>query len=128
MTLDEIWKQYEAYSKSASDSARQLSLAGIAVVWLFKLEKGDTLHLDWMTLVAGTCFVAALACDLLQFISGTLVYFFIGRSRERKPPHKRDGDYPDYVLWPIDIFFVLKFILVMVGYFELLRFLLSRLI
>ena len=128
MTLDEIWKQYETYSKAASDSARQLSLAGIAVVWLFKVESGQTVHLEWSTLVAGACFVASLGCDLLQLISGTLVYFFLGKYREGRPLNDRDGDYPDCILWPIDLFFFAKFGLVIWGYIELLKFILGRLV
>jgi hypothetical protein len=125
--LDDIWKQYEAYTKAASDAARSLAIAGIATVWVFKVTDGTAFHLDRVELWAGASFVAALSCDLLQFVVGTAVYLALGTVRDRGPAANKDAVYPTYILWPIDLFFWLKFLFLGFGYFELLRTFLGRL-
>jgi len=39
MKLDDIREQYWFYSGKASDISRQLALAGIGVVWIFKVDQ-----------------------------------------------------------------------------------------
>ncbi len=116
MSLRDIWNQYADYTKAASDSARQLALAGIAVVWLFKVDAGASVHLDRGPLWAGIAFVLSLACDLLQSVTGTIVFLSLGNLRERGPKSEQNADYPEHILRPIDLFFWAKIILVLAGY------------
>ncbi|HUO98738.1 MAG TPA: hypothetical protein VMU01_08715 [Rhizomicrobium sp.] len=128
MKLSDIWKEEEAYTKAASDLARQLDFAGIAIIWLFKVEEHGSIHLDMPLLQIALLFVCSLAFDLFQFIAGIAVYRTIGNKREKLAKSAQDGDYPAWVLWPIDVFFWLKLAAVICGYAFLLRYLLSKLV
>lgn len=127
MTLDDIWGEYETYTKGASDSARQVAFAGIAVVWLFKVDSGSGIHLDHPLLVAGACFVIALAADLAQYLTGTIVFLALGTVREQKKGAARNADYPELILRPMDVLFLTKMLAVIVGYTSLLAYFFHKL-
>jgi len=127
MKTSDIWENCKSYTVSASDAARQLSFAGIAVVWLFKSDAGGALHLDQKLVFAAACFVAALAFDLLQYVTGYVSYYILGRWRERKFADGYDAKYPIWINLPIDTFFRLKLVAVISGYVVLFCFLVSRL-
>src|SRR5438045_2777265 len=116
MKLSEIWDTYETYTKAASEGARSLSFAGIAVVWLFKTEQDGAIHLDVALLRAGGCFVAALALDMLHYVAGMILFWIFGNIREGKKGHAQDADNPRIINWPLDAVFITKLAAVIGGY------------
>jgi len=126
MKLSDIWSEEEAYTKAASDLARQLDFAGIAIIWVFKVEQQGAIHLDRELMLAALLFAGSLACDLLQYIAGIAVFRTIGNRRERLHGPARDAEYPSWVLWPIDTFFWIKLVTVLIGYVVLAHYLLSK--
>ncbi len=125
--ISDIWDNCRSFTEAASDAARQLSFAGIAVVWLFKSDAGGALHLDVKLIFAATCFVVALAFDLMQYAIGYVTYYILGRWREWRYPDSYDAKYPSWINWPIDTLFRLKLVAVISGYVVLFGYLVSRL-
>jgi len=120
MKLEEIAQTYESYTKGASEGARSLSFAGIAVVWLFKVEQNGAIHLDQALIYAGMFFVVALALDMLHYIVGTIVFQIFGNIRHKLHGAARDAENPNYVNWPMDALFWSKLTAVLAGYVLLL--------
>lgn len=122
MKLSELAAMKFEASKAASDQARTLALAGLAVVWLFA---GPFLQLEEETqpsqslLGAGAAFAVALGLDLFQLVTRTIAlelnYQF--KNRRLDPTHP-DPEVPDtrgVNLWT-GIFFYLKIVALVVGY------------
>lgn len=79
---------YYDYSGKTSDIARQLSLAGIAVVWLFSVYSDGTLQIPKTLVTAVLFFISSLAFDLLQYLIATA---FWGRHARQHEEVTRDG-------------------------------------
>jgi hypothetical protein len=125
--LEEIWTEQADYTKSASDSCRQIAFAGLAVVWLFKIDVRSGFHLEFALVFAGICLVASLAADLLQYTVGAVVLHILGNRREALDGPERDEDYERYTLWPMDFFHYSKIALVIAAYVALLLHIFSKL-
>jgi hypothetical protein len=71
--IEKIKDEYYAASGTVSDLVRQFSFAGIAIIWVFKIGKEESGGISYSSEMSGTLimFVAALACDLLQYIYKT---------------------------------------------------------
>lgn len=89
MKLSEALKAYQELSARASDVSRQLAFAGIAVIWIFRVQSaaGDRLTTD--LLLPLILFVSALVLDLMQYIIATLTWGWFHRHHEKKK--KKDG-------------------------------------
>jgi|SRR5450759_3328998 hypothetical protein len=83
MKLADARAAYESLSGLASQIIRQLSLAGIALIWLFKSGDNPPYVLDQRLLRAALCIFVALFLDLMQYLVGTLIWFLYFRYRER---------------------------------------------
>lgn len=129
MNLDELKERYYKISEKASDIARQLAFAGIALIWTFKTESANGSYiLDLELLWSGAFIVGALGCDLLQYVSGTLIYGWFRDYKARmgvKP--KVSLSWPRYFNWPAIGFFWTKIVLVVAAYIMLLGFIGNRL-
>jgi hypothetical protein len=85
ISLEDARDYYVRHSTKASDVARQLSLAGLAVVWIFKSDQGGGVYavphaLMWPSLIL----VAALFSDLMQYVWGSLVWGAFQRIKEKQ--------------------------------------------
>lgn len=131
MKLSDIQKAYDYFSGKASDIARQLSLAGLAIIWIFKKSDSVNPQIPANLILPFAIFVIAIAFDLLQYISGTIVWGGFHRFHERSWEKNNPGmDLPDdfpvtapgQINWATDTFFILKLSSVSVGYGLLLIF------
>ena len=132
MKLGDARGAYESLSGKASDIVRQISLAGIALVWLFKASGtvgGPTISLDPKLLRAAICIFIALLCDFLQYLSGTVLWFVYFRYKEKKRVKESDEFLaPPQLNWPMWTLFYLKSAMMLVAYgVYIIPFLLSRL-
>jgi hypothetical protein len=75
-------KSYQYNSGKAGEIARQLSLAGIAVVWMFRggIPGGPTF--THTLLLALGWFCISLALDFLQYVTGTIIWAGISYIKE----------------------------------------------
>jgi hypothetical protein len=128
MDLADIRSTYDAASAKASDIARQLAFAGVAIVWLFSgaTVTNDVLRISDQLLAAGFFLVLALALDLLHAIYRAVAWGIYGRYLERHRRHT-DVDAPAWINWPSIALFAGKLAAVAVAYFLIGDFLLQRL-
>jgi hypothetical protein len=84
MKLKDALENYYFHSGKTSDLVRQLALAGIAVIWLFKYEVTGVPKVPAQLLLPLGLIVCGLALDLLQYLVTTVIWGFIHRDKERK--------------------------------------------
>lgn len=73
MTLQELWKQYQDYTKEVSTNLRVLGFGVIGISWVFKGEDLTfPLAIRWALLLA----VAYFLLDMLQYFITALIYRF----------------------------------------------------
>lgn len=124
MKLSEYKTCYYEFSGKASDISRHLAFAGIAVIWIFRLNQKGELTIPNELLLPLILMVVTLGFDILQYISATTVWGIYQWYKEREledPKIDPDIDHPSWLKWPQFIFFVLKLISILVGYYFLLK-------
>ncbi|MBP6276481.1 MAG: hypothetical protein KA393_03630 [Limnohabitans sp.] len=124
MKLSKIREDYYYFSGKASEVTRQLSLAGIAVIWIFKSEAQNQLAIPKQVLEPLTLFIGSLAVDLMQYVIASLVWGAFARFHEKRGV-KDSGEViaPNYFNYPAIVFFWTKIALAIAGYILLLLFL-----
>ena len=117
MKLKNYRDDYYDFSRKASDVSRQLSFAGIALIWIFRFGNETLLSIPQNLLWPLSLLAAALACDLLQYVSGTLIWWQFYRSREKRGV-KDDDELDSHFMrpWLMRGFVVLKIIFVIAAY------------
>jgi hypothetical protein len=117
MKLEDTRAAYEALSAKASDIIRQLSLAGIAIIWLFKSGTSSSPLLDLGLLRAALFIFLALFFDFLQYLSGTTIWYAYFRYREKRGTTEKDEFLaPEQLNWPTWSLFFVKSALMLVAY------------
>jgi hypothetical protein len=114
-TYKDIRESFYTFSGKASDAARQLAFAGIAVVWLFNKPRDAAILLPGALLVALFFFVTALALDLIHYAVGSLIWDELTKRHAGQP----DDTEIAISMWRdacISTFFVLKLVAVFAGY------------
>src|ERR1022692_3067659 len=75
LTLKDLREAYYALSGKASDIVRQLGLGGIALIWVFKTDRGGG---EWVVpsglILPGILIVIALGLDLLHYLAATAIW------------------------------------------------------
>lgn len=146
MKFEDIRKTYYELSGKVSDVIRQLGLAGIALIWIFKKDVGESPGVPKLLVVAGIFIIVGLAFDLLHYSIGTNIWlnFFHEKDAEAKEiqsreasvtpplsvpfnPEEKDWDVPDDINWWPQVFFWTKFGAILVGYFMIITFLMNHL-
>jgi hypothetical protein len=116
------------YSGKASDISRQLALAGIAVIWLFKKEVANQVSIPEQLILPGILIVAALACDLLQYCAGSIIWWLFYRAKETEGVREDTNiKHSVYLEGPIWAFFLAKVVLLMWAYVGIAIFLVGLL-
>jgi hypothetical protein len=120
MKLSEVRSTYYEDSATASTVARQLSFAGIAVIWVFSggaVAATGRFAVSTDFFRAGFCLVIALALDFLQYVSRSLIWGWLGRAKEVKGMDPESEIVVSRVVnWPALAFFWLKLLAVVVAY------------
>lgn len=126
MKLDDYRNEYYEASAKASEVARQLSFAGIALVWIFKEENAGPLSVPESLVWAALYFAGSLALDLLHATTRTAVWGAFQYYHERKgTDEKEELDTPAYFNWISLICFWGKLISLLAGYVFVLYFVYS---
>lgn len=129
MKISEIRDAYYEATGKVSDIVRQLGLAGVAIIWIFRsgTDSGGIPYSHTLKVPLGY-FVISLACDLLQYAYQSLIWGLLNWYYFRK--HKKNAveveisgkwNVPALMLfWP-------KTILTVVAYIYLLEFIYHQL-
>jgi hypothetical protein len=121
MNLKDAREFYYFQSGKTSDLVRQLALAGIAVVWLFKYEVVGVPKVPSELLWPLALIVFGLALDLFQYAVSTVVWGVFHRTKERAGvSEEQDFKVPPQLNWPALAFFWLKVISIAIAYLLLL--------
>jgi hypothetical protein len=115
--LEDVKNAYETLSATASQIVRQLSLAGIGLIWLFNAGTGVKPTLPHQLLQAALFIFLALFLDLLQYLLGTFTWFLYFRKKERAGTAP-DQEFlaPVWINWPTWSLFCLKAAAMLVAY------------
>jgi hypothetical protein len=122
MKLKDAREIYYFHSGKTSDLVRQLALAGIAVIWLFKYEVIGVPKVPVQLLVPLVLIVLSLAFDLLQYTVATSIWGVFQRAKERVGLGE-DAEFlaPLLLNWPALAFFWLKVASICAAYYLLLQ-------
>jgi hypothetical protein len=117
MKIDDAKLAYEDLSGKASDIMRQLGLAGVALVWLFRVDTTNRSLLDTKLLCAAFFIFLAIIFDFLQYVIGATIWFRFFRCKEN------EGVKPDQVFQappklnlPTWALFFLKTVMILTAY------------
>ena len=136
MTLKEIREDYVRYSANVSELSRNLSYAGIGVVWIFKQSaSGDAIKTTFMNSIPEELrwplllFIAVLILDLLQYVIQTGIWYpYYIKNKEQHKDEKEDDvnlqEPESYNIIPWG-FWIFKLIIVIIAYIFLGLFLLK---
>lgn len=127
MNLEDARRHYGDHSAKASDVARQLGFAGIAIVWIFRrgAPPGDY-SIPPDLLLPTILIVVTLACDFLQYTVASFCWGIYARHKEKTlaDPEQRFSA-PDKINWAGNTFYSIKLVSIAAAYFFLLRYLLK---
>lgn len=124
MKLKDARDNYYFYSGKTSDLVRQLALAGIAVIWIFKFDVQGIPKIPEALSWPLTLIVLGLAFDLLQYAVATAIWGVFQRNKELSGTDEETAFLaPRQFNWPAITFFTLKTLSVIVAYVCLLRYL-----
>lgn len=128
MNLGDYRQAYYEHSGKASDVARTLALSGLAVIWIFAVEKDGHQTLPTSLLWPGALIVTCLALDLLQYVIAAAIWGGFARHHEKKRVSAdRELVAPAWFNWPALACFWGKLATVMAAYGFLLTHLLRTL-
>ena len=126
MKLSDYRETYYEFSGKLSDVSRQLSFAGIALIWLFKLDSTPAPKVPDELLLPAITLSLALAFDLLQYVSASIVWGVFQWHKEKQLTHLSENpelESPSILKWPQFTFFVLKIMSVILSYYLLVKYL-----
>lgn len=128
MKLSNYKDDYYEFTGLASSASRQLAFAGIALLWLFKSGDNGAYEIPKQLFVPATALIFTLSCDILQYVTGSLIWGTFFRANEKKTKEIGEDpvlEAPSYYSWPITAFFILKIASVIYAYYHLLKFTIS---
>lgn len=99
MTLKEIREDYVRYSANVSELSRNLSYAGIGIVWIFKQSSPEEAmktafmnsipyELRWPLLL----FIVVLILDLFQYVIQTAIWYPYYKEQKEKHKDEKEED------------------------------------
>jgi len=129
MKISEIRSAYYESTGKVSELVRQLALAGIAVIWIFRVggdSSGGIKYGHTLIWPLGF-FVAALGCDLLQYLYYSATWGILNTVHWRKhKDNEKDIKVSGKWNWIGLIFFWLKVALAIIADILLVRYILRQ--
>lgn len=118
MKLSKYKADFYEFSSKASEVARTAAFAGLALVWIFKVE-GAPPRPPLGLLPATIAFATALFADLLHYAVGATTWGLFHRFHERRLKDVTadpELSHPKQLSWSINFLFIAKIVIVVVGY------------
>ena len=114
--------EYHWYSGKASDVVRQLSFAGIAVVWIFRNQSQSGSKIPAELILPLGCLCISLTFDFLQYFLGYAIWYGFYRYHEKKM--NPSDEITHSRIWPsiLHICFLGKVAALLVSYLLLLKY------
>jgi hypothetical protein len=124
---DKVWARRDLFTGKASEIVRQLGFAGIALVWLFRIQGSSGLDVLPKDLRVPTILiVTSLAMDLLHYVWGSAAWGVFGSVKETQIK-KVEDDWeklkeaepfraPSWINYPTNFFFWGKIVVICAAY------------
>jgi hypothetical protein len=125
LTVKEGYDRSGEASDKSSEINRQLELAGIAIIWVFKTESGGKQIVPDELFLPGLLLIIGLTLDLLQYVVKSEIWRIVTRRNEVAGVN--EFTVSERVNYPGDILYWAKIIMTIAAYVLLIRFLLVRL-
>jgi len=128
MKVSKLRDAYYDASGTVSDLVRKLALAGIGVIWIFRVgdKTGGIKYFDAMLWPLGL-FVGSLAADFLQYLYKAIVWGSLNTYYWRKHRNnEKDVKISEKWNWPAIALFWIKSLLTVIAYGFLLHFIFSQ--
>ena len=124
MKIYELRDAYYEASGVVSVISRQLTFAGIAVIWLLKVgSNSGGIPFSGELLIPLYCFVLALSVDLLQYVYKTIAWGSLNYIYWRAhKDNEAEIDVTPKINWPTNVLFWGKIALLGYGYLGMLVF------
>lgn len=136
MKLRDYKERKDVVTAKASEISRQLTLAGIAIIWIFKKTDGNKEILDKFLLWPLIFLSLSIIADLLQyFIAGEIWRKFyrvkehrLNEEIKNNPQANRDPEitHDKEIIKPIEVFYWVKLSLLIVAYLLITIFLIRN--
>jgi hypothetical protein len=126
--LKDLKEDFYAFSSKTSDITRQLALAGIAIIWIFKISSAQKIELAPSTVPILKLLIVSLLLDFCHAFIPSITYGILSNGHRKNG--KTDESEVAYSLWwtlPEWFFFIAKIALLLWAYVCLWRFLNSSL-
>ncbi len=111
-------EHYKYFSESASTICRHLGFAGIALIWVFKVDGGGAQVVPAGLVLPAILIAGALTLDLLQYVFGALIWSYYARWLEvrRGRGIEIPKAAPPWLNWPHLVCFWVKIVLTLSSY------------
>jgi len=127
MKLKDAREAYYFYTKKTSDIVRYLALAGIGIIWIFRIESGDDISIPRTLLLPTILLVFGLGFDLLQYVAGSIIWGSYGRIKEKSGIGvEEEFEAPRQINWITNTLFGLKIVTIICAYVLILKFLIYK--
>jgi hypothetical protein len=110
VTVSDMWAKRATYTRTASEIARNLCFAGLALVWVLRVPDGTRSAIPQPLQIGALFIVLSLLLDLAQYIVGAVLVKRVAKDFEerlRKDP-KTVVEYPDDYPIPMQCLFFAK--------------------
>ena len=127
MNIEKVRTTYDYYSGKQSEIVRQLGLAGIAVIWVFKDGQDRAPSIAVSMRWAAGLILASLTFDLLHYVAGSLVWGIYLRRLDRENTKETVALRPNpKINWPTLFFFWTKLPLIVAAYVIIICYLTTK--
>ena len=128
MKLRDCRDAYEATSGKASDIARQLAFAGIALIWVFKIDSGGQQVVPTDLHFPARLIVIGLGLDLAQYFLHAVTYWVYFRIKEGQLNNDQKAEFTSPRLLPVPFWAIwaVKILVIAAAYGYLLCYLVDR--
>jgi hypothetical protein len=121
MKLDDLRNEYQFYTGKVSELARQLALAGLAIVWIFKAGSDKSPTVPHPLVLPTILLGGTLVFDFAQYLWGSILYQWMVDTSERAKAKRGLPDDHDFgvrlsLVRPMEWFLYLKAISVIAAY------------
>lgn len=129
MKLSGYRDTYYEFTGIASELSRKLSFAGIAVIWIFKINSQPVPTVPEELFLPLTLFVVTLFIDLLQYTFASTIWGLFQWYQERQLSNINNDpelSAPKYFKLPQLLCFMSKLLVLLTAYILLIRFILAK--
>lgn len=129
--IEDYREEFYVFTGKASDVNRQLALAGIAVIWIFKNPENSKILLSDILIEPLKYLIISLGIDLIQYVLGSIIWGIYFEIKEYQVNHKNlvndNIKAPTILSLSITTLFFLKVAAMIYAYLLLLTFIKTKL-